>query len=182
VGTIVVVALLLVAQPAGEGEGEGEAPDRCDPVCVDDATLAFCADGEPTTLPCASVAAGARCGLLSAAWGADCLLPAGAACDPDYGFGDSRCDDGLSCRDQVCAPGEPAPSPPATPTAGTTVDLGPTTTASPFACAGCAASPADGVWAALGALLLLLRRGCRPSPRGTAPSPPATARAAGRAS
>jgi hypothetical protein len=161
VAVVVDIAGMLRGQPAGEGEGEGEgAPDPCDPACVDAARLSFCADGVPTELDCAAVAVGSRCGDLSTAWGADCLLPAGAACDPDYGYGDSRCDDGLACRDAVCVAGEPQAAAPLAPTPGTTVDLGPTSTASPFGCAGCAAaSPVDGVLVAVVVGLALTRAG-----------------------
>jgi hypothetical protein len=125
----VVVVALLAAQ-AGEGEGEGEGEDPCTPTCVDATTLSFCDTATPTTLDCATVARGARCGELSADWGVDCLLPAGAACDAGYGFGESRCDDGLSCIDGACAAGTPAPTSPPSPTPGTATTATTTTTAS----------------------------------------------------
>jgi len=132
----VVVAAAWLAAQTGEGEGEGEgAPDPCAPACIDAATLSFCDTGTPVTLACATVADGARCGPLSNDWGDDCLLPDGATCDPGYGFGDSRCDDGLACRDGACAPGAPEPEPPLSPTAGT-VAADTTTPPSPTSCAG----------------------------------------------
>jgi hypothetical protein len=114
----VVVAAFLAGQ-SGEGEGEGEDP--CAPVCVDATHLSFCDTGVPTTLDCVTVVDGARCGELSSAWGVDCLLPSGAACDAGYGFGDSRCDDALACIDGVCAPGTPSTPEPLSPTAGTSL-------------------------------------------------------------
>ena len=141
----VVVAALLAGQ-AGEGEGEGEGEDPCAPACVDGTHLSFCDAGAPVTLDCAVVVDGARCGLLSEAWGDDCLLPDGAPCDAGYGFGDSRCDDGLACRDGACAPGEPQPTEPPSPTAGTSLTNEAATTSSSLGCAaGASSSP---VWLA----------------------------------
>jgi hypothetical protein len=130
---VVAVAALLAPAQAGEGEGEGqgegegegegegqgEGEDDCAVVCVDAATLSFCDAGEVVTLDCADVDVAATCALHSAAWGFDCVLPAGSACDPAYAFGRSRCAGGLACTDGVCAPGSPATPAPLEPTAGT---------------------------------------------------------------
>ena len=151
----VVVAALLAGQ-SGEGEGEGEGEDPCAPVCVDGSHLSFCDAGLPVTLDCATIVDGARCGQLSEAWGVDCLLPEGAACDAGYGFGDSRCDDGLACRNGACAPGEPQPEEPLSPTAGTSLTSAPSTSSSAWGCAsGASSSP---VWLAAAALLGRRRR------------------------
>ncbi len=80
----------------------------CTPTC-DGELLRFCDDGEPVALDCTET--GATCGLLSDEWGFDCVLPAGADCDPGYAEGLSRCDGAgdatRCCVDDVCGdPGE----------------------------------------------------------------------------
>lgn len=78
---------------AGMTDGGAGATDAggCAETCAGDA-LTFCdgATGEVQTIDCASF--DARCGELSAQWGLDCLLPAGAECAPGYAGGLSRCD------------------------------------------------------------------------------------------
>lgn len=129
---VVVIAALLVAQ----GEGEGEA-DPCIPACDVD-VLHFCDFDGAVALNCADVdlsVEGESCALLSTAWGFDCLLPDGAACDADYGFGVSRCAGG-ACIDQRCAAGTGVVEGPPTPTPGTSF-VAPVA-ASSDSCSGCA--------------------------------------------
>jgi hypothetical protein len=93
------------------------------------------------SLSCVDVADGAVCALHSTAWGFDCVLPEGSACDPAYAFGRSRCAVGLACLDGICAPGTPADDEPLEPTDGTAVDTTTTGTATnAFSCLGCPSS------------------------------------------
>lgn len=138
---VVVVAAFLSGQTA-EGEGEGEGVDPCAPSCVDETHLSFCDDGEAVTLDCAVVDDGARCALLSDAWGADCLLPEGAVCDPGYALAESRCDEGMSCIDGVCAVGEPVDEPLLLPTPGTIAANDTSNTTSTTGCASSGGAPA----------------------------------------
>ena len=159
VATLALVGALLAPTPAraqaAEGEGEGNA---CTPRCVDATTLAFCDAGAPVTLTCADVDPTAQCAPLSPAWGDDCVLGDGAACDPGYAFGHSRCDEALSlfCVDAACtlAAGPPAAGPPLEPDPGTTPTATTTTTAS---CLGCAGAPDAAATGALAGALLLVR-------------------------
>jgi hypothetical protein len=122
----VVISAALLA--SAQDTDDGVAADDCDIVCLDDATLSFCDGGEAVTLACGDVDVAARCAWHSEDWGFDCVLPTGAACDPAYAYGRSRCESGLACRDGVCAPGAPAPLAPLEPTAGTTHSTTTTTT------------------------------------------------------
>lgn len=135
----VVICAALLAPAQGSDDDGADDGDACDIVCVDTATLSFCDDGEVVTLPCADVDPTASCALHSEAWGFDCVLPVGTACDPAYAFGRSRCTLGLDCVDGVCAPGS-APAPiPLQPTAGTShsTTTTTTTTASLLNCQSC---------------------------------------------
>ncbi len=162
---VVVVAALLVAQGEGEGEadpplgeGEGEGEDPCTPQCDGD-VLRFCDFGAAATLVCADVDAnvsGETCGLLSAEWGFDCLLPDGAACDPGFGFGQSRCAGG-ACIDQVCATGEPLGEPVLEPTQGT--DFVANTAPTSDSCLGCPQTSLVGPLPLLGLWRARRRRG-----------------------
>jgi hypothetical protein len=119
---LVVTALLslpLLAQDAGPDGGapadagvvDAGAPvdppdagvDPCTPRCEGD-TLRFCDQDTPVTRDCADE--GAICGELSPAWGADCLLPEGAACEPGYGDDLSACEGASAgircCIDDTC--------------------------------------------------------------------------------
>jgi hypothetical protein len=177
-GLVTLAAPAAAQVDAGPEEGEPDAgepdagpdgePDPCDPRCDGDVLL-FCDVVTPVALDCVGgpLEGAVRCGELSPAFGADCLLGAGAPCDPDYGFGLSRCDRqaGLFCIDGTCAPA-PGPPPvpePLVPTPGsrppptTDVDAG-------TSCLGCA-NPAPTSTAALGGALFLLRRRARLLPR-----------------
>lgn len=110
-------SLPALAQDGGSldgGDVEGDAgtvtdgdagPVDCLPRCEGE-VLHFCDDGEPVQLDCTET--NATCGILSEEWGADCLLPEDAACEPGYADGLSRCqgagDDPPSacCVDEVC--------------------------------------------------------------------------------
>lgn len=87
---------------AGPGSEDGGTAD-CTPRC-DGEVLRFCDDGTPVELDCSET--GATCGILSEEWGADCLLPEGAACDPSYADGLSRClgssDASVCCVEGTC--------------------------------------------------------------------------------
>lgn len=63
-------------------------PVDCTPRC-DGEILRFCDGDEPVALDCSET--GATCQILSEEWGADCVLPPGADCDPGYADGLSRC-------------------------------------------------------------------------------------------
>lgn len=95
---------------AGEpGQEDGGLPPGdagevdCTPRCEGE-VLHFCDDETPVSIDCSET--GATCGELSAEWGADCLLPEGAACDPSYADGLSRClgsaDATACCVDGSC--------------------------------------------------------------------------------
>lgn len=126
--------------PDGDGgavlddAGAGDAgPVDCTPRCEGE-VLRFCDDGEPVALDCSET--GATCQVLSEEWGADCVLPPGAACDPGYADGLSRCagagDDPPSncCVNNACAPPDDEvnscraflPDAPARPTADNALD------------------------------------------------------------
>lgn len=161
---ILAYASPALAQSDGgvEDAGPVDAGDSgaCDPRCEGD-TLRFCDGEEPTALDCATLEA--RCGELSAAWGADCLLPAGAACDPGYGFGESRCDRAASlyCVDGACAvAGGPSPAEPLEPTPGTQSRSSGSSATDPFGCDGCSNTSAAGLFLLAGAL----KRKRRPRP------------------
>ncbi|MBI1946019.1 MAG: hypothetical protein HYS27_10000 [Deltaproteobacteria bacterium] len=142
-------------------EDAGTPDNPCDPSCDGD-TLRFC-DGEtPRELPCD--APFARCDELSAAWGADCLLPEGAACDPGYAFGESRCDRAASlyCIEGTCqvASGPEVPGP-LSPSPGTSSTSGTSATSDPFGCSSCGSASALGLLGCGGALRRLRRRARR---------------------
>jgi hypothetical protein len=90
-------------------------PDPCAPTCDGD-TLRYCDGSTLTDLDCTSIG---RCGLLSTAWGFDCIAREGAACDPGYAFGASRCDADaqLVCVSGTCHTGTAPADTPAQPTA-----------------------------------------------------------------
>lgn len=96
------------ASDAGLDEGDAGDSDAgavdCVPVCEGD-VLRFCDDGEPVELDCGEE--GGTCGLVSEEWGFDCLLPEGAACEPGYAEGISRCEGSgeadLCCVEGACA-------------------------------------------------------------------------------
>ncbi len=146
---------VLVAAPAlaQDDAGVPDAGDPCDPSCAG-AVLSFCDGAAPTTLDCAAL--GGTCGVLSVEWGPDCLLPAGAACEPGYAFGASRCDraQSLFCVEGTCqvASGQPAPAT-LEPTPGTATSATTTTaTTDPFGCASCGTASAFGLVCFGGAL------------------------------
>ena len=137
--TTAIVIGAAVLTP-GQGEGEGEI-DPCAVVCLDAATLTYCDADDVVSLDCADVDASAVCALHSDAWGFDCVLPAGSACDPAYAFGLSRCAAGLACLDGSCAPGTPPDDVVLEPTDGTAVATSTTgTTTDVFSCLGCPSS------------------------------------------
>jgi hypothetical protein len=151
--------LFLAAAPVALAQVD--AGVECARRCVDADTLEYCDNGAPTTLACdeATVPGVVACGTIGGAWGDDCLLGEGAACDPGYGGGASRCDRSASlfCIDDVCtvADGPPPPPGPLEPSPGTT----PPDTASssdPFGCSGCSGDSSTAFVGA--AALLLLRR------------------------
>ncbi len=142
------------------GDVDGGA-GACAPSC-DGQTLSFCDDDAGVaSIDCTTVPGASRCGLLSDAWGNDCLLGEGAACDPGYGFGDSRCDRDASlfCVDGTCAVGTAPPAPVVqTPTPGTaTITTTSTSSGDIFSCLGCGGTGTSGALL-LGGLLLALRR------------------------
>jgi hypothetical protein len=139
---VVVGVVGLAAPPASAqtGEGEGEGEGECTPFCEGN-TLHFCDVGEQVTLTCGTDV-GARCGVVSEEWGADCLLGEGEPCDPDFAGGVSRCDReaGLFCVDEVCtaASGPPPAEGPLEPTEGTASSTTSTTSSTDIAaCLGC---------------------------------------------
>jgi len=152
---------------AGEGEGEGEGEDPCASRCEDDddgnAGVAFCDNGVPAFIVCRDVDVGAVCGLVSAGFGFDCLLPDGVPCDPGYAAGASRCRSG-ACRDEICAPGAPVSENPKEPTRGTAIAA--TVGASSSSCAGC---PSASLLLPLAGAAVLRRR---PKPQGRAAGNP----------
>lgn len=77
-------------EPADDGGvvEDDAGPVDCTPRC-DGEILRFCDADRPVSLDCSE--SGATCGVLTPEWGADCLLPEGAACDPSYADGVSRC-------------------------------------------------------------------------------------------
>lgn len=164
----ILCSFAIAAAPAlaqtDAGVIDAGEPDPCDPSCEADG-LHFC-DGEaPSVLPCATPFA--RCGELSAAWGADCLLAAGATCDPGYAFGDSRCDRAASlfCIEGTCQVASTPEAPgPLVPSAGTSVADTSSATNDPFACSSCGTSSALGLFCFGGALrgLRRTRRAVRP--------------------
>jgi len=85
---------------AGSGDaGSGDAGSvDCEPRCEGD-TLLFCEDEDSKALVMIDCIAelDASCGELSPEWGADCLLPTGAACTPGYADGASRCAGDACC-------------------------------------------------------------------------------------
>lgn len=86
--------------PADSGVLDDDAgPVDCTPRC-DGEVLRFCDDEEPVALDCSET--GATCGVLTEAWGADCLLPADAACDPNYAGGLSRCEGASDASPTAC--------------------------------------------------------------------------------
>jgi hypothetical protein len=144
---VVVISAALLASAQDTHDDDAPADD-CDIVCLDDATLSFCDGGEAVTLACSDVDVAARCAWHSEAWGFDCVLPTGAACDPAYAFGRSRCEAGLACRDGACAPGAPEPLAPLEPTAGTTHSTT-TTTTNPVSVLNCqSCGSASALWLA----------------------------------
>jgi hypothetical protein len=137
---------------AEEGEGEGEGEVVCERACLDANTLQFCDTGVASTLACNDVDDSAVCGFHSARVGFDCVLPAGAACDPAYAFGTSRCGPGLFCNALVCSTTAPAAAGDPEPTKGTKVDADATTTS----CTSCAATDAT-AWLVMFTPALLVR-------------------------
>ena len=148
--TIVVVAALLAAQGEGEGEGEGEG---CVTACVDDSAIEFFDGVACVRIACADVDEGSVCGEVSADFGDDCLLADGAACDPGYADGASRCAS-HACVDGVCGNGENQPEGDLEPTDGTAIDNG--AVASSTGCFGCPSTSL--VVPFFGALVLRRRR------------------------
>ena len=108
-------------------------PDPCTPACDGD-TLHYCDGTTLTDLDCSTIG---RCGLLSTAWGFDCIAREGAACDAAYAFGASRCDTDahLVCASGTCHTGTAPAATPAEPTAGSN-STNPATT-NLLACSGC---------------------------------------------
>lgn len=161
---------MLIAAPAfaqtdagvlDAGVVDAGPPDVCDPRCQG-AELSFCDGATPTTLDCPAL--GASCGELSAAWGDDCVLPEGAACDPGYAFGESRCDRAASlyCIESTCqVAAGPETQAPLSPSAGTTSSNGTTASSDPFGCSSCGAASALGFTFVGGALRRLRRRCAR---------------------
>lgn len=139
---LLLLALLASPAAAQNDAGVADAGDPCDPSCAG-AVLSFCDGAAPTTLDCAAL--GATCGELSAEWGPDCILPAGAACEPGYAFGASRCDraQSLFCVDGTCqvASGAPAPAT-LEPTPGTATETTTSATTDPFGCSSCGTASA----------------------------------------
>ena len=147
---------LLLLSPAALAQVDGGIPDACDPRC-EGAVLHYC-DGElPALLDCAAL--DARCGELSPSWGDDCLLPAGAPCEPGYAFDESRCDRAASlfCVDGACAVASGPQSPPVLePSAGS----GSSTDSSSdevLDCSSCSSTSAAGLFVLAGALRRLRR-------------------------
>lgn len=170
-------ASALAQVDGGPADADAGAPG-CEPSCEGD-VLTFCDESAAVTLDCTDgdVEGSVRCGVLSAEWGADCLLGAGAPCDPGYALGLSRCDRaaGLFCIDQTCtaASEPPAPEGPLEPTPGTNELPEDTTTTEtePFSCESCN-EPGTSTAVLGGAGLLLLRwprRLRRPERRGRTP-------------
>lgn len=95
----------VIEDAAAIVDGGAPWPARCE-----GNTLIFCdaLTGEERTLSCDEL--GATCGLLSDAWGFDCLLPEGAPCEPGYANGLSRCA-GASSRTLCCVDGTCAEPP-----------------------------------------------------------------------
>lgn len=138
-------------------------PASCTPTC-EGSVLTFCDESAAVTLDCTGgdVEGAVRCGVISTAFGADCILGAGAPCDPDYAFGLSRCDRaaGLFCIAEVCTAAEgPVAPPPLEPTPGSAPQTTPEdeeTTTDPFGCGSCSESSSSAAFLG-GALLLALR-------------------------
>jgi hypothetical protein len=110
---LVACVLACVALPArAQDAGEGEAADPNAATCDGD-VLHFTDSqtGEAQTIDCAAKLS-ATCGTI-AGWGADCVLPDGADCDPGYAGGKTRCT-GSFCVGHKCtqtAGSDPAPTP-----------------------------------------------------------------------
>ncbi|MCC7074899.1 MAG: hypothetical protein IT383_26550 [Deltaproteobacteria bacterium] len=141
---LLVTVTVTVASPAlaQDDAGAPDAGNPCDPSCAGD-VLSFCDVSQATTLDCAAL--GATCGALSAEWGPDCLLPAGASCEPGYAFGASRCDraQSLYCIEGSCQVASGAPASPAlTPSAGTGTASTTSATSDPFGCSSCGTASA----------------------------------------
>jgi hypothetical protein len=132
------------------GDDAGTPPDPMDggtmpPDCqlrCDGNVLRYCdaVTGEPLSIDCDALEA--RCGILSSAWGLDCLLPEGAPCASGYADGLSRCDPAgptgpLFCNMNTCqttAGGDVIPEvPDDSGGLGDTVEENP----HPLACLGC---------------------------------------------
>jgi hypothetical protein len=145
------VALALIAQ-------DPDAGPACDPACNGATELAYCDDGEPATIDCTAI--GGRCTLLSDAWGDDCVLSAGQACDPGYAFGASRCDRAASlfCIGGECTQASgPENEPDEEPTPGTEVPITAGST-NPFGCPDCGEGQSALLVPALFGLRALRRR------------------------
>lgn len=152
---VLCASLFTGAQSSSDGgdEGEGEGEVACERACLDATTLQFCDAGAVSTLACSDVDDGAVCGFHSARVGFDCVLPEGAACDPQYAFGASRCGPGLFCNALVCSTTAPAAAGDPVPTNGTKIVEDDETTTS---CTSCAATDAT-AWLVVFAPALLLR-------------------------
>jgi hypothetical protein len=157
--TLALVALLGAFVPSsapragGESEGEGEGP--CPTACDGD-VLTFCDDGVPAAIDChdpETIADSIGCGPLGGDF--DCLLGSGAACDPDYAGGLSRCGASLSCIDGVCGEGTPPNNTgPLEPSPGSNVGGSDDPASNPFGCRGNGSAPT----ALFAVVLLALRR------------------------
>lgn len=91
-------------EPSDAGASDA-GPVDCTPRCEGD-TLLFCEGANDLVeLDCAAELDGV-CGELSAEWGADCLLPEGAACAYGYADGVGRCEGGAD--GDVCCVNEVA--------------------------------------------------------------------------
>ena len=159
-GCFAGAVLFLVSLAAIPLHAGVAAPDPCVPFCTD-LTLHFCDGSDEMALVCTDVDPAARCGELSPEWGADCLLPVGAACDPGYAFGGSRCDGDASlfCIDGACTVADgPAEQGPLSPTPGSeSIDT--STDTGGCGASGCAQS-GTALW--LVALVPMLMRRKRP--------------------
>ncbi|MCC7109196.1 MAG: hypothetical protein IT382_07920 [Deltaproteobacteria bacterium] len=147
---------LLLLSPAALAQVDGGTPDTCDPRC-EGAVLHYC-DGElPVLLDCATL--DARCGELSPAWGDDCLLSAGAPCEPGYAFDESRCDRAASlfCVDGACAVASGPQSPPVLEPSASSGSSTDSSSDEVLDCSSCSSTSAAGLFVLAGALGRLRR-------------------------